>query len=1449
MKEGSIGVASWLRRPSLFYPIALVAVVVLAAFLRLSTGLDWDQGGVFHPDERAIMQRVLDCIGWSKSGICADVGSSSFSWRDILSPDRSPLNPGWFNYGSLPLYILKLTEVVSGSGYPDLLLYGRAVSVAADIGTLVLIYALGVRLFSRRVGLLAALLGALAVLHIQLSRFITVDAMLTLFVVATLYFSVRVAQEGKLRYSTLAGVAFGLALATKFAALPLVVIVAVAHILFWVSPRSEVLSTATFVKAGRTGFSRYVLVGGAASALFGAIAFFLGEPYAILDWRSFMRDVTTQSQMVRLISDLPFTRQYIGTTPYLYYIVQLGTWGLGPALGVAAWAGAAWGIVRGLIVRRKSDLVVLGWLVLYFGITGAFGVKFMRYMEPVTPVMFIYGAALLFWISDRLRSRLHSRVRLIAWLPVAVVLLLTFHYAFAFTSANSGIHPAWRASNWLAENAPSGSAVVQEHWEEGVPLRSLNISHASSQLPLYNFDSEDKFEEVFDTLASSDYLVLYSNRLYGTIPRLEERYPLSTLYYEALFSGELGYELVFNETRPISALGVVFYEDPFARVDLPLPEGFNEPQGQLSTIRMGWADESFTVYDHPHVMIFENKGQLDPEDMMYSSGIASKIQEASGDFRRVGLQFSEEEWETQRSGGTWSDIFFLKALPWQFAWLPWLGVIYLIGLVAFPLAHALFGAFPDRGWLLSKPLGLLLAGWATWTFVSYGVAPYNLESVWLGVGVLASLSLITLPFKGRQLLQFLKTKHRRLFLLEMVFLLAFFSFMAVRMANPDLWHIWRGGEKPMDFAYLNAVVRSTLMPPYDPWFAEGHLNYYYFGQFLISWVVKTAGVVPSVAYNLAIPLLFAITISSAFFFGYGFAFLASHRKGSKGIVLSRSPVLAGMLAAFFVAVAGNLDGAVQVFNVIRGAVSDFSSTGFDYWRSSRLIISDPPGNEITEFPFFSFLFADLHAHMIAIPFAMVSTALAVSVFIAVIKSGRGIWFAALILGLVAGAFRAINAWDFPVQMTLAVTFASIGALMGRERSISSRLLHAVALSIVIVVAGYLAFLPFHNRTELFNAGVGLTISQTPIWQYLFIHLPFIVSSLVWLLVESVRLLRGQSRNQGLVKFFPAGVIVTTLIAVSLAGLFWTERTTAVFALGMAFAFAGVSLLAASGKLRFSSSGVQYAAVFASTLAAMAFGLGSLVDIVVLEGDIGRQNTVFKFYVQAWWIMAIAAAIFAWLVWRLQAQSFTQRIGSAGWRVFLVVMVVAMFAYPVLGTQARLGDRFDNSFVSLDGAAYMERLEKVDTPYWCFPSGVEPKALDFASDMRMIGWLQENVKGSPVIVEAIAPEYCWGNRIAVYTGLPSVIGWRWHQTQQRFGYRFEVEKRRSEVEDFYSTSSVQQAARFLSSYDVAYVIAGDLERVFYPDEALEKFQTMEDMGVLKRVYEEQAAVIYEVVRSG
>ncbi len=1484
--------------------IAILVILAVALGLRLY-GLGWDEGYPYtpHPDERFILSKAAEL---SLPGL-GDLGT-------LLDADLSTWNPRRFAYGSLPLYLLKGVqtsyELLAEQPLHDLRIAGRVISAFADFATVVLVFLLGSMAYGRRVGLIAAALVATAVIHVQLSHFFAVDTLLTLFVVGGLYFLVRVARDGRTRDSVVAGALIGLGLATKVSIAPLLGAFAMAHVMYALSMLSS--DDVPFDRRWRRA-----AVGLAAGAGTAFAVLVVAQPYMFLDWDRFYADVIEQSEMVRRIRDYPYTRQYIDTTPYLYHVRQLATWGLGWPLGLVAWGGLAFAALRGLRLsvgaaymvagvalpaallvystsavaivvasgiallalaatlpfrspESRTDVLLLSWVVPYFLVIGSFDVKFLRYLLPITPFMLLFGARMLTAAWDRAVA---YRSALKPYLVAGGIVLLgaSIFYTLAYVSIYSERHTAVRASEWIDENVRGPNTILKEHWEESLPeLYAYNVR----ELKLYDPDSPQKTLEMAASLASADYLVFYSNRLYGTIPRLSERYPVSDRFYDVLFSGRLGYRLVHVETAYPELFGVSFVDDTFERPGVVEPEPLNDFRQSALYLRLGAADESFTVYDHPKVLILRNVGH-------YGTGYIQQEIENGVEYgwpstevlEQNGLMLSEEVARVQRGGGTWTDIVKPGSWTSRAPAVAWLLVVELMALAALPLAWLVFRPLPDRGFLFSKGLGLLAVGLVVWLLASVHWMEFSRLSIAVGLIAVGSISAIIAATRWREMVDFARQRWRLLLIGEVVFLVAYFAFVMVRMANPDLWHPYRGGEKPMDMAYLNAVLRSSYMPPYDPWFAGGFINYYYWGQFLVAMLVRATGIETAVAFNLAVPAFFALTAAGSFSLVYNLAESTRLRLAPPSVPLpqgesekagpilrglSLSPVIAGTGGVLFVVVLGNLDGAIQVWegvwwSFVQGlAFWDPGVGGFDFWRSTRMMPPDPPGHEINEFPFFSFLFADLHAHMMVLPFTLVALGIGTAVVIGASAKSRGRGLLPGVeetarlaaLGVVIGSLRLINAWDFPTHLIIGISAVFLGEYFSHGGLGLTVIFRWATKSVLVVAVGYAAFLPYHLTYEAFFNGVEGTTNTTVLWQFLAITglFMFIVGSFFlheardWLrhLFEAVgRMARPVNRGETAALL----LLATGAVVVVVAG---TLIVVAVFGSTVPFVVVLLVLVAAVGvRWLLSARPDAPPLAFVGLMVGVALSLAIGLDFVRVEGDIDRMNSVFKFYLQMWVLLAAASA---YLLWRLAhgRQGWWRRPFwlATAWAAGLGVLLVGSGVYPILGTQDRLRDRFDDRVtpLTLDGTAYIEGAVYRD------PRG----SIDLKADFEGIRWLLANVEGSPVILEgSTEPErYRWGGRVSIYTGLPTIVGWKWHQEQQRRAYQADVGRRTRDVHLLYETANPEKARELLTKYGVEYVYVGPLERAYYGADGLAKFEDMvgED---LERVFQTDQVTIYRV----
>jgi len=1469
--------------------LALVAVLLAAAALRCYN-INWDDGKLTHPDERSTVAFYAPSMHLPQD------------WSTALDPRKSTFNPFWdlhsqqrrsYTYGHFPLYLLTVTanlahnlapvaqragasdELVQTlatlNGSPGFAYVGRFLMALADTFTVYLVYLIARRIYGQAAGLLAAALSAFTVTQIQLAHFFAVDPISTTFTLLALYGAILMIERRTAGAAALTGVGAGLAIASKFSALPIMAAPAVAAMIMAWKPGQD-------GPTDRIQALRYLLLAFIAAFLVFAIT----SPFVFLDWGSFVEAVIKeQGAMASGRADMPFTRQYRGTIPYLYHIEQQLRWGMGWPLGIVAFLGLGWVLVRTLLRRaRPGELIMLSWIVPYFGVTGLFLAKFVRYMVPVVPLIIVMGAGMLcefrvlgfeFRVA-RDKLRLIPSLLTIRNVLIVVILGWTIFWALAFVFGVYGTEHSWiTASRWIYDHVPDGSVLASEHWDDDLPL-GLPEPGANTgahgyrlvELPMYEDDNEQKYHLLRSQLSEADYIVLSTNRLYGAIPNLPERYPLSTRYYELLFAGELGFEKVAEFTTYPRLGPFVFNDDA--------------------------SDESFTVYDHPKPIVFQKVRELsDAEwDSLLGGSWEGAIRGYVGPPTPLARFFEATSrpspLPSESKGGKTllldrpvDELPVVDDFRWNglanryhlFAVIFWWLAVVLVGLVAWPVTFVLFRHLSDRGYVLAKSLGLIVVAYLVWITASLRLLRNSLPTIILALALLFLLSYYLFRRRREEMLSFWRDRRRLILINEVLFAGAFLLFVVIRMFNPDLWQPWLGGEKPMEFAFLNAILKSPYFPPYDPYYAGGYINYYYYGQFIVGLVIKLTGVMPSLAFNLAIPMLFALTVGNVFCMGYNLA-------------RARNRVLTGLLAAVFVAVLGNLDGMVHLaerLSQLSGSSFRSSIPGLDglvrvwpgllkviqgqalpsldYFGRTRVI----PGT-INEFPYFSFLFADLHPHMIGIPFTILVLALALNI----VSSARfhvsrftfheppSSILQLLTTSLCLGALAVTNTWDLPTYLGFIAA-----AFLLRERLIHGKWRLAWPAFLTVVVGGLslLLYRPFFSNYQALNVGLGLAITRgrSDLPSFLIVWGFFLFIVVTFLLVELVRqrsrlgvlrfvrvtlarwevlphlaeiykaLVHRQTSNYRLAVYGLGGMLL--LMAVLAALKFW------VLAFMLPLVVGALLLL-----LRDDASPQE---LFVSLLVFTGLLVAAGCEVVYLKDHLGgdqvwwRMNTLFKFYIQVWVMLGIATAVAVPHLW-----ARLRRWQSAGWRrawtAGLAFLFFAALLYPIVYTPARVNDRFPGDrppVGTLDGMAFMT----VGAYTW-----PENNRIELEYDYQALQWLIANVKGTPVVAEAALPYYREGGlRVATYTGLPTLLGA--HQSEQRYG--LQVGERDGQARDFFNTPDVSRALQLIRELHVSYIYVGQLEHTVYDPIGLAKFDRMQEEGYLDLVYENERVKIYRV----
>ncbi len=1003
----------WLaaRRPAL----PLLVILAVAAALRVY-GYNWDEGTELHPDERAISNALVGL-------------NLPHSWAQFWSP-ASPLNPHFSAYGHLPFYATVIFGHIlgaigrtiggplaglSGADLPGagIIQSGRVLSGLADTGTLLFVYLIGRLVYDRFVALLAALLGCFTVLDLEFAHFANVDTYLAFCTTGALYFCVRIARYGRPRDYAWAGAWLGFALACKVSAAPLIVPLVVAHLYRGAERRVEVRDDGSIrsdlrLSAGTSqeGASRLARRALPANPLLlllalavAVVAVFVTMPYAFIDFTNWWSQVWYQLQLAQGIQEQAFTRKFSGLPAYWYPLQQLIGWTLGPPLGLAAVAGVVWAAWRQVRRRRGSELVLLAWVVVFFAATGGQYMKFLRYMLPLVPVLILFAAALLvaIWRLARPRpsavpmaawARVFRRLTLRGWVARGVVfaaVALTVLYGLARENVYTAENTRLAATRWMAAHIPAGATITNEGgWDEALPYGPppgvVVPPYRTLSLAMLGPDDGPTTVPMFvNALRSADYIIISSARVMGSVAHQPGRYPYSIRWYDLLFGDKLNFRRVqsFKDAPHLGPFVVNDYQ-AVPRAD------------QYTQTRLWYeADQNYSEYDAPPVYIFKRVGTIDPAKataLLTDNGRLAPVVAAYDPTHPMLL--SPAVARADQKAPTYNSAFSPSNPLAQIPLLSWLVMVEVLGLLALPLImRACGGLLRDGGYALAKLGGVLIVGYVTWLAASLRIATYS-RGLILGVCLLLLVLSLVLGLRPRALWATLRARRRGVMWAELVFLGAFLAFAAVRAAYPDLWHLTWGGERTQEVSFTNAILRSQYFPPADPWFAGGTLNYYYYGQYLTGMLMKLVGIPVATGFNLALPTLYALTLSIAFSIGYnatgrawvgGAALALEGVLGNLGMVgqfATLAPAHAG--PSFIPGVAGLRDafgGLVAVLTHQNGTQlpSDF------FWNSSR-ILSTPTSSAINEYPIWSFMYGDMHAHVIDIPIVLgvILLALAVS---------------------------------------------------------------------------------------------------------------------------------------------------------------------------------------------------------------------------------------------------------------------------------------------------------------------------------------------------------------------------------------------------------------------------------------------------------------------------------------
>jgi YYY domain-containing protein len=840
------------------------------------------------------------------------------------------------------------------------------------------------------------------------------------------------------------------------------------------------------------------------------------------------------------------------------------------------------------------------------------------------------------------------------------------------------------------------------------------------------------------------------------------------------------------------------------------------------------------------------------------------------------------------------------------AFIAWYLIMTLLGWLTFPLAYRLFPALADRGYTLARAVGLLLWAYAFWLFTTLGLSFNNVGGVLFGVLPLLALSLYALLLPGKkadvsasnprpadhlnpvdEIIQWVKDNARLVVTTEVLFLTAFALLTLLRAGNPTL----DNAEKPMELMFINSILRSSSFPPHDGWLSGYAISYYYFGYVMTAMLAQLSGITGSIAHNLMTALVFALAAIGSY--GILFDLLASRRSEMKR---AAGPAL---LAPLFMLVVSNLEGFLEVLHrrgiLWLGTNNFWTWLGIKelnqaptppygwipdrfwwWWRASRVVsdydLTGKAREVIDEFPFFSFLHADLHPHVLGIPFLLLVIAVALNIFLG---GWRGAWgfhglglkinFAGFILSaLVLGGIAFLNIWD--ILLAAALIVFAYGLMCARLEGWSwGQLLDMITLAIPLGISAVLLYLPFFVGFSSQAGGLlPNLISPTRGAQLWVMFAPLLVPLLCYLLhlalgehrparwrlalwlalglvigLSVVLLLAvwiAIQREPGLVREFlkaQGAMDIESLMVPALlrrvAFIGGLLTMLAIFVPGLAYlaamrigmhvhvdaptakkAVKGAGQTEASSQDASSSNDPAVHFVFLLIVIASLLVIGP--EFVYLRDQFGyRINTIFKFYFQAWLLWSIPAALAAVVLLRT-LRGPAARAFTAGF----VVLLFLSLTYPVLAI-----DNKTNNFKPYLGWT-LDDFRRIE--------------LSNPDEAAAILWLKSAPDG--VVAEAVGGSYSEYGRISVYTGLPTVLGWPGHEVQWR-GNAEPQGSRQDDIKLLYETADWDSARAVLDRYNIRYVVVSGLEQSTY------QLQTDKFQNHLIPAFQRGTVSIYEV----
>ena len=695
--------------------------------------------------------------------------------------------------------------------------------------------------------------------------------------------------------------------------------------------------------------------------------------------------------------------------------------------------------------------------------------------------------------------------------------------------------------------------------------------------------------------------------------------------------------------------------------------------------------------------------------------------------------------------------FLLQGDVWTF-WT-WYLLALVLGAAAMPLTGRLFRRFQDRGWMFSKVTAIAVSGFLTWFLVAVKIIKFTTMTCIVVTLVCAAASLILYCRNKKPDLNAFRLHLDLVYAEELLFLQHFFSGRILRISSGSIWY-----RKFMDYGFMEAMMRSKTLPATDLWYSQGEINYYYGGQYFAVFLTKLSGAKVELTYNLMRTFVAGLAFAMPFSLVHQMVTdrLGRIRTGWKKAL----PSVTGILAGISVSIAGNMHYVVygQIIPFIQKLKGEEVSS---YWfpDATRYIGFNPDVEDKTihEFPCYSFVLGDLHAHVVDIMFVLLLLGLLYAWMKKVrttelsgeSMSRREFWKKQLLMpqllaaGALLGMFHWTNYWDFVIYFVVTCGAALFMNIIGQKGKIRWVLGVTAAQAVEILTLATVIILPFTLQFDTSN------------------------------MVQGIALAKHHSLPHQLLVLWGLPGILTILFVVSLL----IEKLRG----------------AEQKSLYHLLTSIRLPDLFAVLMGLCAIGLVLIPELVyvrdIYENGNARANTMFKLTYQAYIMfgMTMIYAIFRLLV--IGKNKILKVLAFIG--LFLFVWTCGYFGNSVhswFGTVWK-----PSQYKGLNATAFLET--------------------DFPEDVNGIRWLKENISDAPVVLEANGDSYSEYERVSAMTGLPTIMGWYVHEWLWR-GDLADLNAKIEEIKEIYTSTDETRVKELLEEYNVSYIFVGSCERNKY-----------------------------------